>query len=354
MSLKTLQSIIDFLQEVGVKRVELFANDPLLHPQILQFIKLLNLSGLKYGILTVGGNPNNTEVERIFQESLTAIDPEKGSFVFSVDYSEETARRIVLEGRKNPTYPYAFKALTFWQYADILLENFPLRVNVVITHHNIHEVEGIIRRVIEMNFAASFCFVQMIQPKFIELLNQGLTPALEEYFRKYLFDSRLLSQQEIERIIGNTRKIIANRELADGQIFNTFRGDSSGDEDTIPYDDLQKLREALLSMKRMPGWGENILPSERFINELGNIPNGCLELLKQGCHPQLKIWSNGNIKFCCDLTVPSWQFNVSTLSSSNQMEELSEAVRTDEHIWVCCAFNPCAFSVNYVQYSAKA
>src|SRR3989338_7088466 len=73
MKPETLQTIIKVLESNMVERVELFANDPILHPQIETFIGMLNQSTLKYAILTVGASPKNSDVRKRFLEVLELL-----------------------------------------------------------------------------------------------------------------------------------------------------------------------------------------------------------------------------------------------------------------------------------------
>ena len=359
MTVTTLKEAIRVLERDGVTRVELFANDPLLHPEINEFIRVLNESSLGYAVLTVGASPENTGVKERFLSALELVDPEKGAFVFSVDYTQETADRILAEVNDNA--PYAFKAKTFWEMAPLLQKKrMPVRINVVISRHNIDEVAEIIRRVAEMGFATSFCFVQHRQVEFDELSRKGLTPELEQGFRDFMKRSALLEVSQIDVIVSQVRDIIAggqleNRTKAGERLqrspFNAFRGDNRDEVDIEP-EKLVALRQDLLNLKMEFG-GDKVLPDKGFIERLGDKGFGCIELLKQGQFPQLKIGSKGQMIFCCDLHDPQTQTYHITDMDDDKRESFLRMLRSNPYIWICVYFNTCDFSVNYVLYGAR-
>jgi len=160
MTLDTFRIMVRALKWLGVERVELFANDPLLHPQIGEQVEILNESGIEYAILTVGASPHDPEVRERFFWVMKNIDKKRGSFVFSVDYTKETAEKILSQTTLKESSPYAFKAKTFWWLVPLLrAERIPVRINVVISRYNIDEVTAIIERAARIGFATSFCFV---------------------------------------------------------------------------------------------------------------------------------------------------------------------------------------------------
>src|SRR3989338_7541459 len=59
MTLATFEKALKGAKAFGAERVELFANDPILHPEIEEQIELLNRSGLEYAILTAMGGVYN-------------------------------------------------------------------------------------------------------------------------------------------------------------------------------------------------------------------------------------------------------------------------------------------------------
>lgn len=350
MSLKTLEATLDFLRAVGAKRVELFANEPLMHPELMRAIRILNQCGLQYAILTVGQSPGSPALENTFRAALEAVDPDKGSFVFSVDHDQETAEEIVSRGRgdNNRKFDYAFKALAFWKFADTLKNrNFSVRTNTVISRDNFKEVEGIIRGVAGHGFSASFCYEQTVQPRFVDLMEKGHTPEFDGYYRLYLESCCLWSSAEVEMLVKHSKRIIAEG-ISGHTRFNTFRsGKSSGD---VPAEELIRLRQRLLEMKNS-SLRPHILPSVEFISNLGDTPPGCIELLRQGRYPQLKIWPDGSVQYCCDLRDPlTVCYDVKNLLMPGMMEMFAETIRVNPYIALCNFCNPCDFSVNWVKF----
>jgi len=344
MTLPKFREVVRILKLLGVKRIELFANDPLLHPQIQEFISILNESGLGYALLTVGASPTDSSVGPLFLEVAEMIDRERGGIVFSVDCTEKTARAILSE---DPTSPYAFKAMRFWELAEWLqTEGVPVRVNIVISRNNIDEVALIIQQVAEMGFAVSFCFVQFRQPEFDEVSSKGLTPELEQVFRQFMSDSGLLSPDEIDEIVAVSKEILGSAEAL--SCFNAFRGEDSK-EGNISPELLAKLRNELLELKSEFG-DALILPGGDYIRAIGDRGSGCLGLLEQGCFPQMKIAADGGIPFCCDLhDFITRMFSICDLITEEGRKSLLEAILKNPFIWLCIFFNRCAFSVNYVQ-----
>lgn len=348
MGLETFQAVLERTPAIGAERIELFANDPLLHPQIQRQVALLNKSGLEYALLTVGASPVDPTVEKRFLEVAGKIDPEKGGIVFSVDFGRETSERIVREGINNSLFPYCFKARVFWRLAPLLkAAGIPVRTNTVISRHNINEVVPIIDSVVRMGFTASFCSVQYEQPDFKRLVRDGLTPELEQRFRFYLEGSGLLSNVEINRIVVQAREIAARGEWGS---FNTFRG-SDQTEGEFSEVDLRQLRQKILQVKH--AFGEKVLPGEDFIGEIGQSGFGCIRLVQQGRFPQMKIGSLGQMIFCCDLHDPITQrYNIIQMQGQT-VPAFLETIRTNPYIWLCACFNPCDFSVNRVSYGIK-
>lgn len=338
ISLATLQDVVENVGKYGAGRLELFANDPLCHPDIREQINLLNQSRLEYAVLTVGATPKNGNMAVLFWDIAKLIDPEKSGFVFSVDYTRETAER-------DPTNPYCFKALTFWNNAERLRDmGIPVRVNIVISRHNIIEVEEIARKVVEKGFALSFCFVQVRHPDF-DYLFQGLTADAEKCFHEHLLSSNLLDKKESDKIISQTKVIVQSK--SNCVSFNCFRGlDYS--ESSVARENLFLLRARLLQLRKK--FPSQVLPNEPFIKKLGDRGSGCVELLKNGIYPQMKIGSEGQMIFCCDLHDPlTSSFQIKNLNCEN----LLESIRTNPYIWICNFFNPCDFSVNYVKYTTR-
>ena len=233
----------------------------------------------------------------------------------------------------------------------ILLEKgVPVRTNTVISKNNFGEVVQIMRRVIDMGFTASFCFIQVRQPEFDQLCDEGLTLKLEGGFRRFITESGILSREDIDKIISDTKEIVKNEELEDNTIFNTFRGNNF-DESVILPSQLEKLRKELSVLKEE--FPSKLLPPSDFIKEVGSRGFGCLELLKKENFPQMKIGTEGQIFFCCDLhdshtssySVDGW--------NEYTVKIFQEMIRINPYIWICMYFNPCDFSVNRVVYDAS-
>lgn len=361
MTLATFEDVVKDVEVNGARRIELFANDPLLHPEIEEQVEVLNKSGLGYAILTVGASPSDSSVRERFFRVMRKIDRERGGFVFSVDYSEETAKKILIEAGTNENTSYAFKANTFWELAPLLqMERIPVRINVVISRYNIDEVVTIMRRAAEMGFATSFCFVQHRQAEFDEISNQGFTSELEGKFRKYLHSSGILALREVDEIVRETKKITENEledkkdpsgEVIEQSPFNAFRGNDRS-EGEIPIRRLAQLRHDILALK--DELRDKILPSEDFIREIGNRGFGCIKLLKQGQFPQMKVGSEGQMLFCCDLHDPyTSRYSINEMDEGKRRDSFLEMIRINPYIWTCLYFNPCDFSVNRVVYDAS-
>lgn len=354
MSLRTFERVIMGAKINGAERIELFANDPLLHPEIEEQVELLNKSGLEYAILTVGDRPDNfDETKERFYRLAEKIDRQKGGFVFSVDFTEETSDRILSGMDNGEALSYAIKAKAFWKISSWLKgEQIPARINTVISKYNIEETVTIMRRAAKMGFAVSFCFVQNRMPKFDRLSIKGLTPRLERRFNGYMKASGLLNNFERKQIISEVREIIAVGELEDKQRckspFNCLRGNDRK-EGEIPKSRLVKLRQEILNLKsEMP---DKIIPDENFIRGLGERGFGCIELLRQGQFPQIKIGSQGQMLFCCDLHDPyTSSYQIDKLCEPEIKESFLKMIRTNPYIWICTHFNPCDFSVNRVVY----
>jgi peptidoglycan/xylan/chitin deacetylase (PgdA/CDA1 family) len=350
MTLATLRNIIGTLECNGVERLELFANDPILHPEIKEIIGMLNASSLSYAVLTVGASPKSPNVKKRFLEVMELVDSRKGAFVFSVDYLQETADYIL--AKNNGDTSYAFKAQTFWEIIPLLQKKqIPVRTNTVISRYNIGEVPEIVRRVVETGFAASFCFAQHRLPEFDELTvkgGKGLTPELEPGFKDFLCATSLETSQ-MKTVIQQARQIVKAGQF---EPFNRFRGDRR-DEVDIESQKLKNLRQSLLILKKGFGDGK-VLPSEEFIGQLGNRGFGCIDLLRRGPLPQLKVGSMGQMLFCCDLhDLSTQQYSITDLSSPNKRRSFLEMLRSNPYILLCAHFNPCDFSVNHVVYGAR-
>jgi len=351
MTLETFKEAIKWSLANGADRIELFANDPLLHPDIEKMVEMLNKSRLGYAILTVGDSPHDEETFRKFLKLADKIDKKKGAFVFSVDFTEETSRKI-LKNDRDVNYPFAFKAETFWvKLAPILLKKkIPVRTNTVISRNNVDEVVLIINRVIEMGFTASFCYIQVRQPEFDRLCSKGLMPILESRFRKFMIDSELLKGFDVEEIIEETKSIVKSGELENNTIFNAFRGKNySESEISIPR--LEKLRKDLSTLKEK--FPNRVLPSIKFIEEIGSRGFGCINLLKNKNFPQMKIGTECQMFFCCDLH-DKYTSEYSVFKNDEwTIGIFQQMIRINPYIWICMYFNPCDFSVNRVVYDAS-
>ena len=353
MDLTTFTRAVKSVKENGASRVELFANDPLLHPDIEKQVGILNESGVDYAILTVGASPNYSSVRERFLRVMRLVDREKGAFVFSVDYTKETAEKILVQAESGEHASYAFKANTFWKLAPLLrAEQIPVRINVVISRHNVDEVPMIIRQAAEMGFATSVCFVQSRQQEFDELSRNGLTSKLESGFRLYLRASDLLREFELNRIVGETREIMERNELEKGGLFNAFRG-SDRSEGEIPIERLMQLRQEILEIKAGLG-SDKVLPGKDFIREIGNRGFGCIQLLQQCQFPQMKVGAKGQMIFCCDLQDPfTGKYSIDRMYDYEIRGAFLEMIRINPYIWTCLYFNSCSFSVNYVDYNVS-
>lgn len=361
MTLNTFKVVVRALGRLKVKRMELFANDPLLHPEIEEQVDILNGSGLDYAVLTVGASPGAPDVKERFLRVMRKIDRERGGFVFSVDYSEETAKKILIEAGTDENTSYAFKANTFWELAPLLRQKgVPVRTNTVISKYNVREVVDIVRRIAQMGFATSFCFVQTRQPKFDELSNQGLTLELEGKFRKYLHSSRILAPWEVDEIVKETKKITENEledkkdpsgEVIERSPFNTFRGNDRSEVE-IPSQEIVQLRKELLRLKKsMRG---RVLPVENFIRRIGEPGVGCIEFLKRREFPSLKIGPKGEIIFCCDLHDPYSGYSIVEMDEFEKRQAFIKMCIINPYIWICTFFNPCDFSINWIRYNTIA
>lgn len=354
MALRTFLTSVDLLESLGVKRLEPWANEPGCHPKIHDFVDILEDSSLGYAILTAGSSPVDSRLEEVFYKIINKM--KKGGVVFSVDLLQEDAERIIREDDLM-NRSYAVKALSYYKNIDLLKSlGISVRTNTVIGAGNIGSAARIIQDVADHNFSSSFCFVQHTQPGF-QALSLDSFSHTRDNFREFLEESRLLTSAEIDRIIVHTTTIFHTGELnsLDGKprVFNAFRGGDLSEAE-IEEKKLERLREELLKMKYDFPQGV-ILPGEEFIKDFGKPGKGCLELMKQGRFPQLKIGVRGQIVFCCDLHDPiTGQYNVFNLRKSGKMEELSEAIRTNPYIWICMYYNACAFSVNYVKYATSA
>jgi hypothetical protein len=349
MTIATFKQIVAKLPALRIERVELFANDPLLHPQILEMIKILNTSDLNSAILTVGASPADPSVAEMFSQVKNRINKDRVGFVFSVDHTVKIASRLLVMSSASP---YALKAKTFWDIAPQLKqERIQVRTNTVINKGNLDEIIPILTQVAEIGFGCSFCFVQYIQPKFRELMKGGLTAPLEQEFRLHMKESGFLLPAQINQMILKTGEIIRQKQLdQQGGPFNKFRGHDC-EEGNISEEQLAKLRQEILELQQKFG-PEIILPNRPFIESLGKNPTGCLELIRQKKFPQLKISSGGQFFFCCDMHDPmTSQWNIHNIGNG---EGLLDSILGNPYIWLCTWANPCEFSVNRVRYDTKA
>lgn len=352
MSLETFKKTVQVAKTIGVRRVEPFANDVSQHPYILEMVRILNSSGLGYALLTVGANPFNPHVERNFILLLDEIDRVKGGVVFSVDFTEETAQRIISAGVSSPQFARAYKASIFWNLIRAGLLQIPVRTNSVITADNIQEVPEIMRRVADMGFAASCCFVQMVQPKFQAVADRNLFSGLERDFRNWLWGTGFLNGFEIDRVVSKIQRMMTEDVLKDRKVFNTFRTFDTL-EGVIPISRLIKLQGKIMYLK--DEYGKLILPSEEYISTLGDLPIGCLGLLKQGKMSSLKVGPNGELFSCCDLHDPVASMTTINNFSAQEahLEFLEHGLRNNPYVLFCAWANPCSFSVNWVKYDTK-
>lgn len=347
MKLCKFESVLSDLEYLGVKRVEFFANDSLLHPQIGELIEMANDSTLNYGLCTVGKSPRHYDVEDRFWGVVKRMDISKGSLVFSVDYAEDTAEYICSLGTRHSLYSEAFKALTFWRNSSLLKQfGIPVRANIVVSKNNIIEVASIAEKIAELGFAVSFCFVQTRHSQFQDILLNGLTSDAEKKFAQYIIRAGILDEKEVKKVVNNARVIVGmvlRRRMRDSRgIFNVFRGSDSSEAEILSIW-LKYMKDSILHIKKdMKGEnGEELLiPSEEFIKDLGFPGNGCLGLLRQGIFPQLKFGSNGQLIFCCDLHDPITQeFKLSDLRKERNRKKFLEAMRRNPYIWMCNFFN---------------
>lgn len=344
MSLSTFELTLDVLKSAGVSRVELFANDPLLYPNIREFVGMLNASGLGYALLTTGSSPKDPGVTKLFYDVIDLIDPSKGGLVFSVDYL------FHLTGEFDP---YHFKANVYHGVArDLRNRGLPVRTNTVVSRNNVDSVPQIIRSVIEQGFAASLCFVQSVSKEFEAIFNAGSISTYMSELVNTLEGIRFIRNEDVPEIIAEMSAIVAAGPQFPSP-FNCFRGVNRSEGDINP-DDLQNLRQELLKIKAEFPW--QLLPSESFISNLGDpSPFGCLELLEQGKFPQLKVGSRGEIKFCCDLHDPQCRdWNIVDLRIPEKQADFLQQVRKNPYILLCTIFNACDFSVNHVASGTQA
>ncbi|MFC1756541.1 radical SAM protein [Patescibacteria group bacterium] len=353
MSNDVFLDILKHAYNCGIKRIELFGNDPLLHPKIKEQIRMLNDHSYDYAICTVGASPEKKDTERLFWDIVGSIDNRKGGVVFSVDCTEKTAIDVLESDILGVDNSYAFKALTFWRYAGLLKKmGISARTNTVISRYNINDVNKIIRRVVEMGFATSFCFVQHCQMDFENLKDKGLIGELRDKFYEYLLSTNILERQQIDKIIEEAEKIVSAGKLEKGGPFNCFRGFDSS-ESEVDLLELQTIRTELLNLKNETSGGL-VLPNDDFILDVGNKGFGCLELLRQEKYPQMKVDSRGRMTFCCDLHDPLTQtFSIKDFGNTSMREAFLKNILSNPYIWLCCYFNPCDFSVNRVGYDTK-
>lgn len=357
MSPETLSDILETLEMLNVDRFEFFSADPLECPNIEELVQIANESSRDYGVLTVGKSPNGDLcVEQRFSSLLDYMsDNRKGSLVFSVDFSEMTAREYCAKGRQDSRFPYAWKALAFWENVErVKKAGVPIRANIVISRDNIDEVSFIAEEIAQMGLAVSCCFVQTKHERFRQIQADRTISAFSSSFLQFLRDSCMLSDKEIAKIYSEAYEIARGGKTSDEEgIFNAFRGLDPW-EAGIPEENLQQLRGELLALKDKFG-DKIILPGRQFIQELGTGSNiGCPELLRQGIFPQLKVDSNGRLFFCCDLHDPITNgFALRDLRRKGKRVEFLKEMRLNPYIWMCLFFNGgCQFSVNYVKYSA--
>lgn len=348
MKLETFTLTLGKLEELGIKRVELFANDPSLHPDFDKQIELLNYSGLEYAILCIGDNIINTGFHERFKKSILNIG-KNGGLVFSVDYTEGLSERILKDNHPD-LFSYGFKANTFWKLMPFLKDNnISVRTNTVITNDNINEVIPILERVASNNIAGSFCFIQKEEKEFKELIETDTFSILRwrlEKFRRFLEENTSLKVKGINDIFIHSLRIIDSKELSS---FNRFRSDNSS-ESHIEEALLIKLRKDLLDLKKR--YNNYILPNEEFIKNLGNRGFGCIKLIKQMKFPQLKIGTNGEMLFCCDLHDPI-TCKYSIFDFPEKLSDFKKDITNNPYIRLCSFFNPCDFSVNSVKYKTK-
>ncbi|MDO8555286.1 MAG: hypothetical protein Q7R75_01855 [bacterium] len=350
MSVKTFEEVVRVLPELGVKRLELFANDPLKHPQIEKFVEILNGANLNSTILTVGATSHNDyTISGQFFRVLKSIDPKKISFVFSVDHTKKRIAEILSAGENHPEFPAAIKAMAFWQLAPLLnLKKISFRTNTVINRSNYTEVEEILDRVVALGGLVSFCHAQHTPPEFYRVFEAGeLGTELEKKLRGKMESVEFLSRLEMESIIRNVKQVIRLRQT---RYFNNFRGDNPSEAE-IPEKDLLNLHNQLLSLKKF--LGGSVLPGEDFISSLGDEGFGCLNLLKAGKFPQIKIGTEGQLVFCCDTHDPiTRSYKLENMLDPEIRESFLHTTKTNSYIWTCLLF-PCSWSVNHVKYASR-
>ena len=363
MYLEEFKYIVDNLKEIWVKRIELFANDPILHPEIYAFIEKLNESGLEYAILTVWDNVKKGEwesewnyvawkVRGIFNQVLEKIleGEWKWWLVFSVDYLPEEANEIVEAwDRNDPRFFPAFKAKTFWDLSESLKDkDLWIRINIVISPDNIKRVPGIARKAAEMWFAISFCYMQNQSEIFRNVMkNKWLTEKAKQKLIDFNNEHGLLSEEEFKTAMEQIDHIIEwgnnNKE------FNCFRSPEPSIQ--ISEEKLESLRLWLLELKNDHNIWKKIIPWKSFIDWLWKEHIWCIDLLKKWRFPQLKVWPWGKIYFCCDMhDVRTSSWTTKDLIDQENRKSFIDQTRKNPYILLCAALNPCSFSVNYVTY----
>ncbi len=329
---------LETLSALGVARIELFANDPLLHPDIFALIRILNDSPLAYSILTIGDSPTRTDVTDRFERLLDAVDPEKGGIVFSVDYTRKTAAaRVQREPRGG-----AFKAHVFWsRLPDLKRRRLAVRVNAVVSSDNAAEIPEIVRAVCGEGFAVSFCPIQVRRPRFRKILTGGLAPFWGE-FEAFLSDFTFLQDAERTDVLEAARKLAVS-DLA--ECFDRFRmvnGEADLDAET-----REGLIGKLLALKSE--YTALFLPDAGYIENLGGPPPGCADLIRAGVYPQMKLWSDGSLRYCCDMHDPiTSAIPLRRLTNTDRATAAAETIRRNPYVYLCCFANPCDFSVNRV------
>jgi len=345
MSMKTLQDIINFCKMQGILRIELFANNPQLHKEFDAQIDMLNDSGLDYAILAVGADPDDPKILDDFKESILKMN-DHGGLVFSVDYTKEIAEQLLKSNHKD-THSYAHKALSFWNLIPFLKEhNFKVRTNSVISKHTIKEIPEIIKRVAQEGFGASFCFVQCEDTYMKRIKKVGFQYSDRIDFKTFL-ERNQLPDFSVDRLSSAFDIFVRGKawQREDFQeSFNRFRGLDKSEGD-LNASELNPLKDELLDLKRQ--FPDNVLPDSEFIKDLGFRGNGCVDLLRIKKFPQLKIGSEGQFFFCCDMHDPVTRaWNIHNFNE----KEMLDSISLNPYIWLCACFNPCAFSVNKVKY----
>lgn len=169
-----------------------------------------------------------------------------------------------------------------------------------------------------------------------------------------------MESREIDKIIKETREIAKN-ELEDkkdqnGQVrlspFNLLRGDDPSEAE-IPSSRLTQLKKELLDLKS--NFRDKVLPRGDFIKQIGGSSHGCIEFLKRGKIPPLKIGPKGEMIFCCDLHDPyTKNYSIGGMYEFEKRRAFIRMCRINPYIWICTYFNPCDFSINWVRYGANA